>query len=1009
MSTPEIVLPPQLLPEEAEMLSRLTPEEREVLQAILLGNEELLTAIYDQEYEESPVDAKTFFTDPYYLGATGGDLYPQVLEDLCEIFNPERNYLEVILGGSIGWGKSTEVEFGLLRCLYEIACLRNPQRSFGLMEGSSIVIINLSVTEQQARKAIFSGVLAKVRQSPFFRNNFAYDPTVVSELRFPKGITVFPGASTDNSILGLNVVAGAVDECLPAEALLRLGNGVSVPVGPLVGKQVSVTTFDFQGGSILSAPAFVELSTVQEVFHLGLSTGGVLRLSGNHPAAVLRDGRLDFKEIRDILDGDVIFAFKDWGHASLGRSQAENVGSCEEACGVAPLGRNQSEDSCIQFGAKTVPGDMRADTCGEAGKTAYAQTPGDVRSGQSLFREISVPGAQGQVASGHFRTKGNPGDTGQAVGFTEGEADAHACIQAGVGGAKPDTGVPAFRRDQGQNFGKQCVEAAQSGLSVSVLCDHREGRGGGSSQSLGSSCCGDFGQKLGRGSFRERSGTHSISSRRWYPSYHSRLLGAVLGWLYGLHRSEATGLYEPPQGSAQERSRRAVLQGARVGLSGLDGETTLARVVSKKNMGLQPTYKVCVPGYEVFVADGAVVHNTNFMPIVEVRKSVGAKSAGVYDKAASLYNAMIRRMKSRFLRHGRLPGKMFSLSSAQYPNDFIERKVRQALSDMTIFARRYALWDVKREQFSTQTFQVEVGTDLSGSRVLYPGDNPTGKVIEVPVDFRPDFEKDCDGSLRDIAGISTLTVDQFIKDFEKVVACVNEQRHHAFTKETTTLEDGAKLRLGTLLKENPQNPRWKPVLINNPESLRVVHIDPSLSRDATGIAVGHISDMVRVVRRQEDGTEKVEWAPFILYDLLLRVVPPRHREIQYDRIRDIIYRLQEIGMRIGFVSMDSFQTAEMRQQLTRRRIPNDILSVDRTTEPYEILKAAFYEKRIDLYPYPIVTKELRQLEHDRLKGKIDHPEHGSKDVSDAMAGVAYILTLHAARFYKPKVSVSTFG
>jgi hypothetical protein len=579
---------------------------------ILLGNEDLLTAIYDQEYEESPVDAKTFFTDPYYLGVTGGDLYPQVLDDLCEIFNPERNYLEVILGGAIGWGKSTEVEFGLLRCLYEIACLRNPQRSFGLMEGSSIVIINLSVTEQQARKAIFSGLLAKVRQSPFFKNNFAYDPTVVSELRFPKGITVFPGASTDNSILGLNVVAGAVDE-------------------------------------------------------------------------------------------------------------------------------------------------------------------------------------------------------------------------------------------------------------------------------------------------------------------------------------------------------------------------------------------------------------TNFMPIMEVRKTAGGRSAGVYDKAASLYNAMIRRMKSRFLRHGRLPGKMFSLSSAQYPNDFIERKVRQALSDTTIFARRYALWDVKREQFSTQTFPVEVGTDLSGSRVLYPGDQPTGKVIDVPVDFRPDFEKDCDGSLRDIAGVSTLTVDQFIKDFGKVVECVNEKRRHAFTKEFTTLEDGAKLRLSTLLKENPQNPRWKPVLIHNPESLRVVHIDPSLTRDATGIAVGHISDMVRVVRRQDDGTEKVEWAPFIVYDLLLRIVPPRHREIQYDRIRDIIYRLQEVGMRIGFVSMDSFQTAEMRQQLTRRRIPNDVLSIDRTTEPYEILKAALYEKRVDLYPYPVAMKELRQLEHDRLKGKIDHPEHGSKDVSDAMAGVAYILTLHAARFYKPKVSVSTFG
>jgi hypothetical protein len=62
-----------------------------------------------------------------------------------------------------------------------------------------------------------------------------------------------------------------------------------------------------------------------------------------------------------------------------------------------------------------------------------------------------------------------------------------------------------------------------------------------------------------------------------------------------------------------------------------------------------------------------------------------------------------------------------------------------------------------------------------------------------------------------------------------------------------------------------------------------------------------------------------------------------------------------------------------------------------------------------MYPYPTAMKELRQLEHDRAKGKIDHPEKGSKDISDAMAGVAYILTLHSARFYKPQVNVKTFG
>jgi hypothetical protein len=88
----------------------------------------------------------------------------------------------------------------------------------------------------------------------------------------------------------------------------------------------------------------------------------------------------------------------------------------------------------------------------------------------------------------------------------------------------------------------------------------------------------------------------------------------------------------------------------------------------------------------------------------------------------------------------------------------------------------------------------------------------------------------------------------------------------------------------------------------------------------------------------------------------------------------------------GIVSHNS---AEMLQQVRRRGISSRIISMDRTTDPYDELKSAFYENRIEIYAYEPFIDEFKKLEYDRLVGKIDHPESGSKDCSDSVAGVVW--------------------
>ena len=63
------------------------------------------TAYSAYDYAQKAVDMQQFVEDPFYLGLRG-EVYPLVLQDLCELFDPKKQYVEAILTGSIGWGKA---------------------------------------------------------------------------------------------------------------------------------------------------------------------------------------------------------------------------------------------------------------------------------------------------------------------------------------------------------------------------------------------------------------------------------------------------------------------------------------------------------------------------------------------------------------------------------------------------------------------------------------------------------------------------------------------------------------------------------------------------------------------------------------------------------------------------------------------------------------------------------------------------------------------------------------
>ena len=98
-------------------------------------------------------------------------------------------------------------------------------------------------------------------------------------------------------------------------------------------------------------------------------------------------------------------------------------------------------------------------------------------------------------------------------------------------------------------------------------------------------------------------------------------------------------------------------------------------------------------------------------------------------------------------------------------------------------------------------------------------------------------------------------------------------------------------------------------------------------------------------------------------------------------------------MNLLFVTADSFQSVDMLQILRCNGFVTGQRSMDRTTVPYEFLKSAIYDDRISIPEHVKLREELISLEVDHKAGRIDHAPAGSKDITDALAGVVYGLTM----------------
>ena len=275
---------------------------------------------------------------------------------------------------------------------------------------------------------------------------------------------------------------------------------------------------------------------------------------------------------------------------------------------------------------------------------------------------------------------------------------------------------------------------------------------------------------------------------------------------------------------------------------------------------------------------GGIIDEINFMAVVEQSKN--AADGGTFDQANEMYNAIVRRRKSRFMAAGgHLPGVLCLVSSKRYPGEFTDRKQAEARDEITrsgktrIFVYDRRLWEIKPEgTYGKERFKLFLGDVARKPRILEDGAeaaaNDAHLVMEVPDEFRSEFTRDILSAIRDIAGSATFALHPFIVNTEAVAKAFGVRQSVLSTQETDFVA----------------RPSIYPTRILRPDEPRMAHVDLGLTGDSAGVAVGWVEGFAKVPR--SDNT--FEMMPVINLDLILEVKPPQGGEIEFENIQNAV-------------------------------------------------------------------------------------------------------------------------
>lgn len=349
-------------------------------------------------------------------------------------------------------------------------------------------------------------------------------------------------------------------------------------------------------------------------------------------------------------------------------------------------------------------------------------------------------------------------------------------------------------------------------------------------------------------------------------------------------------------------------------------------------------------------------------------------------KALDIIDTAIGGAKTRFNIRGKNPSLIILASSKRSEKSFLEEHMKLKLKtegENTKIVDE-PVWNVRPStDYSGKKFYVAQGNKFLASEVIKDDSNLSDwrnkgyRILEVPIEYKSNFEEDIDRALCDFAGVSASDLTKYISG-PRLLAVKHKEIINPFIKEIIEVgnanDDTTQYYDFFDITKISQKVKYKPLFI---------HLDMSLSGDRTGI-----SGIFILGKKPGLGTEINSKELYYQEAFHVAIKAPKGYQVSFAKNREFIYWLKKQGFNIRGISSDTFQNAELAQDLISKGYKYEVISVDRCNsdkicEPYAYFKNCIYEQRVLLsYECDLLTEEITNLERDSNSGKIDHPDGG---------------------------------
>ena len=386
-------------------------------------------------------------------------------------------------------------------------------------------------------------------------------------------------------------------------------------------------------------------------------------------------------------------------------------------------------------------------------------------------------------------------------------------------------------------------------------------------------------------------------------------------------------------------------------------------------VGSQPRHVIGQAIYFAFFDEISFIANQD----IEIQKR----------KALDMIDTAIGGMKTRFTFKGKNPTLLTLASSKRSEKSFLEehiKKKNETDKENTLIVDE-PVWNVRPpEEYSGKTFYVAQGNRFLASEVL-PLDTTEAdlkvwrdkgyKIIKTPIEYEAQFRENIDRALCDFAGISSSELTTYISG-ARLLACKKEGLKNPFTKDV--------IEVGNAPHDKAQYYDFfdlslvDPILKSRP---LYIHLDMSMTGDKTGI--GGVWILGKKPAKPDEPQSK---ELYYRTAFSVSIKAPKGYQVSFEKNRQFIYWLKEQGFNIKGVSADTFQSADLAQQLLSKGYNYTTISVDRVDPaskiclPYQYFKSTIYEERIEMYDSVLLTEEILGLERSSSSGKVDHSPNG---------------------------------